>query len=205
MPARNPDLHGSVPDKSPVALLLIDVINDMEWEDGALLYRHARPMANRLLKLKQRARAAKIPVIYVNDNFGKWRSDFRRTISAALAHKTRGAPIIRLLKPSADDYFVLKPKLSAFYATPLELLLSYLEVKTVILTGVAGNMCILYSAMDANLRDYNIIIPSDCVASNTLKANQQALRQMKTTLKATITTSTKLDLIALTRDSSLAS
>jgi len=200
MPSRNPDLHGNVPDKSDVALVLIDVINDMEWEDGEHLYRHALPMARRLAKLKQRAAEAKIPVIYVNDNFGKWRSDFRKTISQALRGKTRGAPIIRLLKPEPIDYFVLKPKLSAFYATPLELLLSYLEVKTVILTGVAGNMCILYSAMDANLRDFNIIVPSDCTASNTIKANNQALHEMKTTLKATITTSTKIDLLALLRE-----
>src|SRR4051812_45441125 len=180
MPARNPDMHGNVPDKSSVALLMIDVINDMEWEDGALLYRHALPMAKRLADLKRRAQQEKIPVIYVNDNFGKWRSDFRKTISQALRGKTRGAPVIRMLKPGPNDYFVLKPKLSAFYGTPLELLLSYLEVKTLILTGVAANMCILYSVMDANLRDYHIIVPSDCVASNTIKANRQALAEMKT-------------------------
>lgn len=197
MPARNPDLHGNVPDKSPIALLMIDMINDMEWEDGELLYRHALPMAKRLAKLKQRARQADIPVIYVNDNFGKWRSDFRKLISACLRAHVRGAPIVRLLKPGANDYFVLKPKLSAFYATPLELLLSYLNVKTLILTGVAGNMCILYSAMDAYLRDYNIIVPSDCVASNTIKANQQALAQIKSILKANVLPSTQLDLQAL--------
>lgn len=197
MPARNFDLHGNVPDTSPVALLLIDMINDMEWGDGELLYRHALPMAKRLAKLKQRAIEANIPIIYVNDNFGKWRSDFRKLISACLRKNVRGAPIVRLLKPGANDYFVLKPKLSAFYATPLELLLSYLGVKTLILTGVAGNMCILYSAMDAYLRDYNLIVPSDCVASNTIKANQQALAQIKTILKATVLPSTKLDLQAL--------
>jgi nicotinamidase-related amidase len=199
MPARNPDLHGNVPDKSPVALLLIDVINDMEWEDGELLYRYALPMARRLKKLKERARQEKIPVIYVNDNFGKWRSDFRKLIHESLHRKTRGASVIRLLKPERDDYFVLKPKLSAFYGTPLELLLSYLEVKTLILTGIAGNMCILYSAMDANLRDYHVIVPPDCTASNTVKANRQALHEMKSTLKTILVPSTKLDLVALQR------
>ncbi len=199
MPARNPDLHGSVPDKSPVALLMIDVINDMEWEDGEKLFNHALPMAKRLAKLKARARAEKVPIIYVNDNFGKWRSDFRKLIRESLRGKTRGAPVIRLLKPERDDYFVLKPKLSAFFATPLELLLSYLQVKTLILTGVAGNMCILHSAMDAYMRDYNIIIPSDCVASNTLRENEQALAEMKKTLKTTVMPSAKINFSALMR------
>jgi len=199
MPARNADLHGNVPDKSPVALLLVDVINDMEWEDGELLYRYALPMARRLAKLKRRARQEKIPIIYVNDNFGKWRSDFRKLIGDSLRHKTRGAPIIRLLRPHADDYFILKPKLSAFYATPLDLLLRYIGVNTLVLTGVAGNLCILYSAMDANLRDYNIIVPSDCVASNTVKANRQALDEMKANLKVTVLASSKLDFAVLKR------
>ena len=91
MPTRNADLHGNVPDKSPVALLLVDVINDMEWEDGELLYRYALPMARRLAKLKKRARQEKIPIIYVNDNFGKWRSDFRKLIGDSLRRKTRRA------------------------------------------------------------------------------------------------------------------
>jgi nicotinamidase-related amidase len=193
MPAKNPDLHGNVPDKSPVALLLIDVINDMEWDGGPLLYRHALPMARRLARLKQRAREAGVPVIYVNDNFGKWRSDFRKLVSESVRGRTRGAPVIRLLKPDKDDYFVLKPKLSAFFATPLDLLLSYLEVKTLILTGVAGNLCVLYSAIEANLRDYHIVVPSDCVASNTLKANKAALEQMRTTLKARVVLSKEID------------
>jgi nicotinamidase-related amidase len=197
MPARNPDLHGNVPDKSPVALLLIDVINDMEWEDGELLYRYALPAARRIASLTKRARKEKIPVIYVNDNFGKWRSDFRRLISASLRTRTRGAPVIRLLKPERNDYFVLKPKLSAFFGTPLEILLTYLGVETLILTGFAGNLCILYTAMDAYLRDYHIVAPSDCVASNTLSANRQALSEIKTSLKATVLPSAKLDLAAL--------
>ena len=199
MPARNPDLHGNVPDKSPVALLLIDVINDMEWEDGDKLLKHALPMAKKIAALKKRARQEKIPIIYVNDNFGKWRSDFRKLIRESLRGKTRGAPVIRLLKPERDDYFVLKPKLSAFFSTPLELLLTYLDVKTLILTGVAGNMCILHSAMDAYMRDYNIIIPSDCIASNTLRENQHAIAEMSKTLKATVLASAKIDFAALKR------
>lgn len=198
-PAKNPDLHGNVPDKSAVALLLIDVINDMEWQDGELLLKHALPMAKRLQRFKARAKKAGIPAIYVNDNYGKWRSDFGTLVEHCLHDDVRGKPVVELLKPDADDYFVLKPKLSAFYCTTLGLLLDYLETRTLILTGFAGDLCILYSAIDASLRDYDIVIPADCVASNTSAGNRRALEQMKTNLGAQTTSSTHLSLPALKR------
>src|SRR5687768_2377700 len=123
MPARNPDLHGNVPDKSPVALLLIDVINDLEFPEGELLARHAVPMAGRLAALKERARKAGIPAIYVNDNFGKWQSDLTRLLEHCLGTETRGRPMVERLRPADDDYFVLKPKHSGFYSTTLDILL----------------------------------------------------------------------------------
>jgi nicotinamidase-related amidase len=196
-PAKNPDLHGSAPDKSSVALVLVDVINEMDFPGGDSLARHALPMARRILALKRRAAAAGVPTIYVNDNFGIWRSDFRKLVAATLNGRSRGARIARLLRPGRSDYFVLKPKLSAFYATPLDLLLSYLQVRTLILAGVAANICVLYSAMDAYMRDYHLIVPSDCVASNTLKLNRAALAEMKTILKADTTPSSQLDLRGL--------
>src|SRR4028119_790281 len=106
MPARNEDLHGNVPDKSDVALLLIDVINDLEWEGGDLLLAHASPMAQRIAELKQRAKALNIPVIYVNDNFGQWRSDVKALIDHCLQDDVRGKPLVELLRPDDDDYFV---------------------------------------------------------------------------------------------------
>ena len=193
-PSKNTDLHGNVPDKSPVALLLIDVINDMEWQDGELLLPHALAMAKHLARLKRRAKAAGIPAIYVNDNFGKWRSDFRALVDHSLYENVRGRPFVELLKPDDDDYFVLKPKLSAFYSTTLDLLLDYLGARTLILTGVAGDMCVLYSAIDAMLRDFEIVVPSDCIASNTPQANNHALQQIKQNLHAKITPSTRLNL-----------
>lgn len=198
-PLKNPDLHGNVPDKSPIALLLIDVINDMEWADGELLFKHAMPMAKRLAALRARAKKQKIPVIYVNDNFGKWRSDFRALVDHCLFEEVRGKPFVELLKPDDDDYFVLKPKLSAFYSTALDLLLDYLGARTLILTGVAGDMCVLYSAMDATLRDFQVIVPPDCIASNTTQANRRAVEQMRQNLRATVTPSTRVNLASLKR------
>ena len=150
-----------------MALLLIDVINDLDFPDGESLLRHALPMAHRLAALKARARRAGIPAIYANDNFGRWRSDFKVQVDHCLNDKTRGRPIVELLRPDDDDYFVLKPKHSGFFSTSLDLLLSYLQTKTVILTGIAANICVLFTANDAYMRQLDLIVPSDCVASNT--------------------------------------
>jgi nicotinamidase-related amidase len=197
MPAKNDDLHGNAPDHAPVVLLLIDVINDLEFPGGATLLRHALPMAKRLVALKRRAKHAGIPVVYVNDNFGKWRSDFRTLILHCLQGAVRGKPIAALLQPQEEDYFVLKPKHSGFFATTLEVLLSYLKAKTLILTGLSGDMCILFTAQDAFMRDFHLCIPRDCVASRSKEANDWALAHMETILGADIQPSTTLDLEAL--------
>jgi nicotinamidase-related amidase len=178
------DLHGNAPDKSSVGLLLIDVINDLEFDDGAKLLKQAMPMARAIAKLKKRAQAAGVPVIYVNDNFGRWQSDFHKQVRHCLDDGVRGEPIARLLSPDKQDYFVLKPKHSGFFSTQLEILLEHLGVKTVILTGMAANICVLFTANDAYMRGYKLIIPCDCVASNTKRENDHALAQMREVLKA---------------------
>jgi nicotinamidase-related amidase len=199
VPAKNPDLHGNVPDKAPVALVLIDVINDLEFPGGDRLARHALPMARRLATLKARARKARIPAIYVNDNFGKWQSDLTRLLEHTLGSDTRGRRMVELLRPEADDYFVLKPKHSGFFSTTLDILIEYLQVETLILTGVAGNICVLFTAQDAFLRDLHVVVPSDCVASNEARTNRLALDHMKKVLQADTRPSAKLDLGRLKR------
>ena len=201
MPAKNEDLHGMVPDKADVALILLDVINDLEFEEGEQLLEHALPAARRIAALKERCRRAGIPVIYVNDNFGRWQSDFRRLITHCLQPTLRGRPIVEMLLPDDEDYFVLKPKHSGFFSTSLDILLNYLEVKTLILTGLAGNICVLFTANEAYMRDFHLYVPSDCVASNTEDENRYALEQMRKVLKADIRPSTALDLEAIKRHS----
>lgn len=192
MPARNPNLHGSAPDKSEVALLLIDVINDLDFPEANQLLRYAGPMARKVLRLKQRAKKAGVPVIYVNDNFGRWRSDFRRQVLHCLRKNSRGRELVSLLRPDEDDYFVLKPKHSGFFSTTLDTLLRYLGSKRLILTGIAGNFCVLFTANDAYMRDYDLIIPSDCTVSNTAAENREALTLMRKFLKADTRASTAL-------------
>jgi nicotinamidase-related amidase len=179
------------------ALLLVDVINDMDFEGSASLVRQAEPMARRLHELKQRARAAGLPTIYINDNFGKWRSDFRSLVEHCVDDPVPGREVARLLRPDEEDYFVLKPKNSAFFGTTLDTLLQSLGTNTVILTGIAGDNCVLFSANDAYLRDYRLFIPCDCVASNSKEENDAALRLMSKVVKADVTPSTELDLARL--------
>jgi nicotinamidase-related amidase len=193
---QNQDLHGFVPDKSDVALILIDVINDLDFAGSEELLAHAVPMAERLVELKRRARAAGIPVIYVNDNFGRWQSDFTRLVDHCLNDGVPGQRLAELLRPGEQDYFVLKPKHSGFFSTTLDTLLRYLGAQTLILGGIAGNICVLFTANDAYMRDYALIVPSDCVVSNTVVENDHALRQMQRVLKADVTASTELDLEA---------
>ena len=199
MPAKNEDLHGNVPDKAEVALLLIDVINDLEFEGGEELLKDALPMAENIAELKRRARQADIPIVYVNDNFGKWQSDFNKILKHCLEDDVRGKPLAEILSPDEDDYFVLKPKHSGFFSTTLDTLLDYLKARTLILTGVAANICVLFTANDAYMRDFNLVIPRDCVASNTREENEHALKLMEQVLKADTTPSTDLDLEELKR------
>lgn len=194
MVSRNEDLHGSVPDQCDVALLLIDVINDMDFPESDQLIKYALPAAQRIKALQSRARQLGIPSIYVNDNFGKWRSDFNALLKHCIEDDVTGRPVSQLLKPQESDYFVLKPKHSAFFSTTLDTLLRYLHAKTLILTGFAGNICVLFTANEAYMRDFSLIVPSDCVASNTEEENNHALQQMKKVLKANITPSEQIEL-----------
>src|SRR3954471_19065038 len=191
-------------ERAPTALLLVDVINDMDFPGSAELIRQAVPMAGRLAALKKRAAAAGIPSIYINDNFGKWRSDFRRLVDHCVNDDVPGREVARILRPTEDDYFVLKPKHSAFFDTTLDTLLEHLQTETVIITGIAGNICVLFSANDAYMRDLRLYVPSDCTVSNTKDENDYALRQMQTVLKADTTQSDALDLFRLARGEDLA-
>jgi nicotinamidase-related amidase len=190
---KNDDLHGNAPDQSEIALLLIDVINDLEFEGGETLLGNALPAARNIARLKERARQAQVPIIYVNDNFGKWRSDFKRIVTHCLQENVRGRPIAKLLEPGDEDYFVLKPKHSGFFSTTLDLVLEYLGTRTLVLTGIAGNNCVLFTANDAYMRDYKLIIPADCIASITQRDNENALKQMQQVLKADIRSSIEMD------------
>lgn len=184
MPAKNHDLHGSAPENSPIALLIIDVISDFGFPSGDKLLENTKPIVENILSLRRKADRAKIPVIYINDNFGKWQSDFKNLLKHATAKSSKGSAVANQLKPRAKDYFVLKPKHSGFYSTTLDLLLEYLNVKTLILTGLTADICVLFTANDAYLRDFKIIVPRDCVAAGEAAEKEKALQYIERVLDA---------------------
>jgi nicotinamidase-related amidase len=190
MKARNP--HRATQRKAPVALLLVDVINDFAFPESKQLFRFALPAARRISTLKKRLRAQGVPAIYVNDNFGRWQYDFRKQVEHCMSRECLGAPIARLLVPLEEDFFVLKPKHSGFYCTSLDVLLSYLGTKKLIITGFAADICVLFTANDAYMREYELVVPSDCVASETPRASRNSCLQMERFLRANINLSRHL-------------
>jgi nicotinamidase-related amidase len=194
MPVKSPDLHGNAPDHSDAVLLLVDVINDLEFPDGERLLAPALAAARRLAALRERARAVGIPVVYANDNFGRWRSDFRDVVDHVRRDGVRGRPIAELLAPDPDDYFVLKPKHSAFYETTLEMLLEHLGSRVLIIGGFAGDVCVQLTAGDAYLRDFGLVVPEDCIATAEPERTLAALSYMRRVMHADTTRSERLDL-----------
>lgn len=188
------NLSCSDTEASATALIIIDMINDLEFPGGEEILGDALKAAERIADLKQRADAAAIPVIFANDNFGRWRSDFREVIRHCRHPKKRGHPIVDLLNPTPEDYFVLKPRHSAFFATPLELLLRQLGCERLVLSGITGDMCVKFTACDAYMRELTLVVPADCTASQSVERNQDALRYMAETLKADTRSSVDIDL-----------
>ena len=194
------DNHNGMRPATPsadVALLLIDVINDLAFDGGEDLLVQARPMAQAIAALKQRAQAANIPIIYVNDNLGHWRSDFQTVVEYCMRPGVPGRETTAMLRPDKNDYFVIKPRHSAFYQTSLDLLLKYLKVHKLILTGMAADMCVLFTVNDAYLREFEVIVPADCCAAESEIYCQQSLDLIERVLKADISPSTELDLTTI--------
>jgi nicotinamidase-related amidase len=191
------DLHGNAPDRSAAALLLVDVINDLNFPQNEKLLRESQKLATCIARLKARCKQAGIPTIYVNDNRGKWRSDFSEVVRHCLLPDAPGRHMVEALVPEAQDYIVLKPKHSAFYATPLETLLEYIGVKNVILAGITTNACVMIAAGDVHVRDFGLFVPSDCVAALTEEDHVKALEFMEKNFDAHITPAEQLDLKAL--------
>jgi nicotinamidase-related amidase len=175
-------------------VILVDVINAFDFPGCEGLVRAASRAAPKIEALAARARAARVPVVYVNDNFGRWRSDFASTVESCMAPNQPGRHVTARLRPSDTDYFVLKPQHSGFYCTTLEPLLRHLGAESLVLTGFATNLCVLFTANDAYMRGYRLIVPADCTASNTSALTHAALEHMSTALNAAIMPAAKVGL-----------
>jgi nicotinamidase-related amidase len=177
-----------------LAVLLVDVINDFDFPGAEPLIAAAAEAAPKIQELASRARRARVPVLYVNDNFGHWRSDFRATIERCCEPQRPGAGLVRRLVPEPEDVFVLKPMHSGFFHTPLELVLRELETKRVILCGFAANLCVAFTAFDAHMRGLRVSVPCDTTAANTPELCAQALDQLATSIGADIRAASEIEL-----------
>lgn len=183
----------SAPGASAVSVVLVDVINGFDFPGSAGLVRAATRAAPAIERLAARAREHGVPVIYVNDNFGRWRSDFKAILASCLCPDQPGRFVANRLRPQEADYFVLKPQHSGFYSTTLDPLLTHLGTHTLVLAGFATNLCVAFTANDAHMRGYHLIVPSDCTASNTPALTRAALAHVKTALGGDIGPSAKVD------------
>jgi nicotinamidase-related amidase len=166
------------------ALVVIDMINTYEHEDGNRLRESAEPVVPCIAELLGRARDAGAPVIYVNDNFGHWRSDHRALIDSAL--ESDAGPLVEPIVPDDDDMFVVKARHSAFYETPLGYLLRQEGIDEIVLTGQATEQCILYSALDAHIRHIPVVVPRGAVAHIHAELAEAALRMMELNMEAEV-------------------
>lgn len=172
------------------ALLLVDVFNPLDFPGARRLAPDAVRAAKAIASLASRCRESRWPLIYANDNFGHWRSDFAGVIRHCLALGGAAATIAGLLRPARSDYSILKPRHSAFYGTPLEFLLQDLGVRSLVVAGIAADSCVLYTSLDAHVRDFRLWVPRDCVAAESADWRMRALRQVERAAKAWIGPST---------------
>lgn len=166
--------------------LLIDIINPFDFDGADDLFPHALRAAQRIGELKRRLDEYGVPTVYVNDNFGHWELGFRELVEELRTTSVRSAALLAHVDPRAGDHYILKPKHSAFYATSLEVLLARWHTRRLILTGIAGNICVMFTANDAHMRDFSLIVPPDCMASESTAANEWATHQMRTVMNADV-------------------
>ena len=178
---------------SPRVLLLVDWISTFDHEEAEQLCEPALEAARRTVDLKKRLARQGVQSIYANDNFGVWRSDFRVVLKACIERGGVGAEIARLLSPEPEDIAVLKARHSAFYETPLQILLQQLHARELIVVGLATECCALFTAMDAYVRGYSLWIPADCVASHSRERHQAALVYMEQVLGANVSPSNSVN------------
>jgi nicotinamidase-related amidase len=182
------------PDKSKLVLIIIDMINDLEFEDGDKMLPFALDAARNIATFKEFLHKKSIPTIYVNDNFGKWRSDFRQLVKHVLEDNVRGEEVAKILHPKEEDYFVIKARHSGFFGTTLETLLQHLGAETLILAGLTADMCVQFTAQDAHMRQFNLIVPPDLVVCANQSNKRIALSQMAQACKAKTPLSNNINL-----------
>jgi nicotinamidase-related amidase len=170
---------------STSALIVIDMINAYGFPDAEKVVPSAEKAVPTIKSLIEHARAEGAPVIYVNDNFGHWRSNRDELIEEAL--NADHGHLVEPIAPDDEALFVIKARHSIFYQTPLEYLLSQEGVDRVVLTGQVTEQCILYSALDAYIRHLEVRVPPDAVAHIYEDLAEAALTMMERNMSADLT------------------
>ncbi|MFC9343668.1 cysteine hydrolase family protein [Streptomyces sp. NPDC057020] len=158
------------------------MLNTYEHEDAEVLAASVRTALPGVTALLERARAREAPVVYVNDNFGRWRSHHGEILEAALAGPR--ADLVEPVVPDEASLFVVKARHSVFYETPLAYLLGQLDVRRVVLCGQVTEQCVLYSALDAHIRHLDVVVATDAVAHIDAELADAALRMMERNMAA---------------------
>lgn len=167
------------------AILFIDVINHFNFDGGQKLLKNTKDILPNFVNLRAYAKKNNLPLIYINDHYGLWQADFNKIINHCKNEKSE--EVIETLKPDENDYFLIKPMHSAFFQTPLQSLLTELNCNHLLISGVAGDICILFTAKDAYMYNFKMHIPSNCMASEENDGNDYALYLMNSVMKADIT------------------
>ena len=170
---------------SRTALVVIDMINPYDFPDADKLIPSAERAVPVIEELIERASGDDMPVIYVNDNFGHWRSNRDELVEEAVDGEH--GRLVEPIRPSDESLFVVKARHSIFYQTPLEYLLGQEEVGSLILTGQVTEQCILYSALDGYIRHFDVRVPPDAVAHIHEDLAEAALRMMERNMDADLT------------------
>jgi nicotinamidase-related amidase len=176
------------------ALLIIDMINDFDFPEADAMLDRAETIAEVIGRLRGDADAAGVPTVYVNDNYGQWHSEREKIIDYCRGKNDRGRAIIDRLRPREQDYFIIKPQFSGFYATNLPVVLPRIGVSRLILAGIAADICVLFTAADAHMRAYDLWVPGDAVASSAEEHRDWALGIMEKSMSAETRASTEYGL-----------
>lgn len=178
--------------KSRQALVLVDFMNPLNFPGAQDLAPAALDAARATARLRRALGARGVPTIYANDNFGNWNSEFSSMVQALLGHAGPGATIAKLLKPRRGDLTVLKPMHSAFYGSPLDILLEKMGVEKLIFAGLATDICVKLTAMDGFLRGFRMAVPSDCTAAESPARKSAALAYMQDVLRCDVAPSVRM-------------
>lgn len=174
------------PQRSATVLLVVDMVNPMQFDGASSLLQAALPAAHHCARLKKRLSRQGCATVYANDNYGRWRSDFKQLLHSCQALRGARGEIATLLAPDEDDLILLKPLHSAFHCTPLEPLLKQMQTRELVIVGVATDMCVQLTAMDACMRGFTVWVPSNCTAAQSEERKQMALRQLRQAFKCSV-------------------